>query len=196
MKANLIWAFLGLSFTFFGCQSGKVQQKLSDAEEALLLRQGDSVALAAQQVLMQNLTQAIKTKGIADAVSFCNLNAISLTDSTAKSYGLGIQRLSEKNRNPQNALSLAADKAAWEKMRQLLSDTSVQTKHFISNEQEGVFYYKAINIAMPTCLSCHGQPGLEISEQVLSTIQQKYPDDKATGYKMNDFRGMWKLALR
>ena len=55
-------------------------------------------------------------------------------------------------------------------------------------------YYKAIRIEMPACLQCHGTKE-DISPETLSIIRKKYPTDRATGFKMGDYRATWKLVF-
>ena len=60
---------------------------------------------------------------------------------------------------------------------------------------EALVYYKPIKTAMPACLNCHGTPGSDIAPATLEKIQELYPNDKATGYNLNDFRGLWRIAF-
>ncbi len=48
---------------------------------------------------------------------------------------------------------------------------------------------------MPACLKCHGLPGKDIDANTLALLQKKYPEDKATGYKLGDLRGAWKISF-
>ncbi|HTO17192.1 MAG TPA: DUF3365 domain-containing protein [Edaphocola sp.] len=166
-----------------------------ELSEADYLKMGDDIANQTQTMLMANVANAIKSKGVAGAVDFCNEKAIPLTDSFSEKYHVFIQRLSDKNRNEQNAIQTELDQSIWEEMSQLLKDTALAAKHIVKSTDEGTYYYKAINIAMPTCLSCHGSKKYDISAETLKAIAAKYPNDKATGYKMGDFRGMWKIKL-
>jgi hypothetical protein len=52
---------------------------------------------------------------------------------------------------------------------------------------KSVRYLKPI-ITQAPCLSCHG-PAESISPEVKSIIDTNYPEDKATGYQINDLRG-------
>ncbi|MGN6213128.1 Tll0287-like domain-containing protein [Parafilimonas sp.] len=164
-------------------------------DEALYLRRGDSVASFAQAMLLSNVSNAIQTRGVAGAVDFCSEKAIPLTDSAAALYGYAISRISNKNRNPGNALRTAADSLAWQQMNALIQDSAQKQKHFIMQAGNSITYYKAITIAMPTCLKCHGQPQTNISPEVLAVINQKYPADKATGYHAGELRGLWKIKM-
>jgi hypothetical protein len=58
-----------------------------------------------------------------------------------------------------------------------------------------VEYYQPIVIGSGACLLCHGDPAKQISRETMSVIREHYPNDLATGYTMNDFRGVWKITF-
>jgi len=45
-------------------------------------------------------------------------------------------------------------------------------------------------------LQCHGEPGKDIQAENLTLLHQVYPDDKATGYKLGDLRGIWRVRFQ
>jgi hypothetical protein len=45
------------------------------------------------------------------------------------------------------------------------------------------------------CLNCHGTPGKEVLPENHELIKGLYPQDRATGYSMDDLRGMWSIRL-
>ncbi|HBY68813.1 MAG TPA: cytochrome c family protein, partial [Flavobacteriaceae bacterium] len=53
------------------------------------------------------------------------------------------------------------------------------------------FYYPITTNSM--CLQCHGIPNKTIQPEVLTTIIDLYPNDKAIGYNINEVRGIWVL---
>lgn len=149
---------------------------------------GDSLSLQAQQSLISNLLRAIEKGGAAYAVEFCNEKAAPLTNTLSQKHQVEIQRISAKNRNPDNAASLFDKKILDLFESKALKDTVVKVS-------KGYVYYKPIKIGMPTCLQCHGKPKQDIEAATLKTIQRKYRFDKATGYAMGDLRGAWKLTF-
>lgn len=170
------------------CNSNK-HEALSEEDKTALMLLGDSISMETQNVLLQNVATAIQQGGTDYAVEFCNLNAIPLTDSVAHKYQTYIQRLSDKNRNPANVISSKADSLAWQKIKTDKTD-------FVTQDEKGeVYYYKPILLAMPTCVKCHGGKE-DISASTQKLIAEKYPNDKAVGYKMGDLRGMWKIKLK
>ena len=184
-----------LIFTFlFGCGNNPVKEmNLIDKENYLSM--GDSIASHAQKVLLQNVSQAMKEKGAAGAVNFCNEKAIVLTDSISAIHAASIQRLSSKNRNPKNALLENIDRQAWDSISLFMQNKEQTKKHWVAKENNAIYYYKAIPIGMPTCLSCHGNMGIDIAQETMKQITAQYPDDKATGYQMGQLRGIWKIKL-
>ncbi|HRD57338.1 MAG TPA: DUF3365 domain-containing protein [Ferruginibacter sp.] len=162
---------------------------LNEEEQSTLKALGDSIATAAQNVLLNNVATAIQKAGTEYAVEFCNVNAVPLTDSVALVHQVTVQRLSDKSRNKHNAIQTSFDSIAWNKIKQ--SKTSFVTQ----NLNAEVYFYKPITIAMPTCIKCHGSKS-DIEENTLKLIAKKYPLDKAIGYSLGDLRGMWKIKIK
>ncbi len=48
---------------------------------------------------------------------------------------------------------------------------------------------------MPACLKCYGNTGNEIDPASLEKLNSFYPNDLATGYKLQDFRGLLKIEF-
>jgi cytochrome c553 len=57
-------------------------------------------------------------------------------------------------------------------------------------------YYKPIRTGMPACLKCHGNTETDINAATKAKLNELYPNDLATGYKLNDFRGLWKVEFK
>lgn len=148
---------------------------------------GDSLSIQAQQTLISNLLEAIQKGGVAYAVEFCNEKAMPLTEVLSAKYDVEIQRISAKNRNPKNMASLFDKK--------ILGLFSTDLKDTLLSVSQGYVYYKPIKMGMPTCLQCHGQIDKDIEPATLRSIRKKYRFDKATGYKMGELRGAWKLTF-
>lgn len=175
-------------FFLVECSNSK-ELNLLEKEHYLAL--GDSISNKTQMVLLSNVSQKIQESGAIGAVDFCSEKAFFLTDSVSNEFSAKIQRLTNKNRNPKNALQSETDKKAWEELQQ-----NPENKHLILHDNSSVYYYKSISIEMPTCLMCHGNKQTDISPETLEIIKLKYSQDKATDYKMGDFRGMWKIKLK
>lgn len=179
-----------LGFILIGCNSAP--KVLTDAEKQHYLTLGDSLSSLTQQILLKNVSQQIAQGGTLQAVDFCNENAVKLTQSLEDNL-FKISRLSNKNRNPKNGLTTEIDQKAWNEIAHLPKEIS--KKEILLQEENKVVYYKAIPLGMPTCLLCHGTKNTEITPETWQIISQKYPDDKATDYKMGELRGLWKISF-
>lgn len=184
-----------VSTLFFACNEGqsKKAQELSDDDIALLMAKGDLITNEAQKTLLANVASAMEKGGSDYAVAFCNTAAIPLTDSVASSHNAHIQRLTDKNRNPNNGLASELDKDIWERLNKVFK-TGGSPFQFLEQEDGDIFYYRPIVIGMPTCIQCHGSKN-DISESTRRIIAEKYPNDKAVDYEMGQLRGMWKVKL-
>jgi hypothetical protein len=183
MKQNylLIAAF---TFLLFSCKT-----KIDDSIYAEFTQKGNEITNLAQSVLLANVSQAMQTGGPVYAVEFCNLKASSITDSLNLANNCEISRVSVKNRHPENNLKTASDKTLWATFEAgLVTDTLIM-------ENKKLVYYKSIKTAMPACLKCHGAPGSDIDAATSEKVQKLYPSDLATGYQLNDFRGLWKIEF-
>ena len=122
-------------------------------------------------------------------MEFCNLQAASIIDSLNQEYNCTISRISEKNRNPGAGLSSANEEELWHIFQEgALADTIIK-------RNKNLVFYKPIKIGMPACLKCHGNPESDINEATRQKLQELYPKDLATGYQLNDFRGLWKIEF-
>lgn len=183
MKLKPILFFFVLT-AIFSCKNNE-NQKVSYEDYK---KRGDSLSQEAQQNLLKHLSKAIADSGVANAIQYCNINADKLTNAGAKkNSNFTIQRVTDKNRNPNNQLKTPQDKLVFEHFKTAKNDTVVY------NNDE-VIYYKPIRIMMPTCIKCHGTKE-DIAPEVSKKIKQLYPKDLAINYKQGDLRGMWKIKF-
>ncbi|TDB66916.1 Tll0287-like domain-containing protein [Arundinibacter roseus] len=154
---------------------------------------GDSLSQSAQKAVMQALMKAISEKGTAHAVDFCNTNALPILAGQTAGKQIRIERISEKYRNPADKPTLK-DLPVLHSFAKKHADKEPLKPILIENKKQAI-YFKPILVAMPTCLKCHGDPTTDIEPTTLRVIQEKYPDDRATGYASGDFRGLWKITF-
>lgn len=137
------------------------------------------------------LVKEMQKHGIISAVSVCSDTAQLLTVNYGLSKGIYIKRVSFKNRNPRNAPD-GFESKVLNYFRELssvgkLNETTEFTEIINVDGVSRVRYMKPIIVQAP-CLSCHCT-NEQISPEVKSIIQNKYPEDKATGYQIDDLRG-------
>ncbi|NQU52049.1 MAG: DUF3365 domain-containing protein [Bacteroidetes bacterium] len=186
MKKHQILS-LFLVLILFSCH--QKQLEISSNTYSEFQKKGQEISNLAQSILLANVGQAIQKGGTEYAVEFCNLNAFSIIDSLNHSNKCTISRVSNKNRNPKNALKNKQEEILWELFEgNVKADTILQTS-------KKLVYYKRIHIALPACLKCHGIRDADINLPTQKKLQKLYPNDLATGYDLNDFRGLWKIEF-
>ena len=141
-----------------------------------------NIAEQTKKNLVGNLTKQISENGAEKALEFCNVNAIPLTQKLEAENGVMVKRVSDKNRNPDNAANETELKIIEQFKTQLAKNEELK-----ATMENGVFYAPITTNAM--CLQCHGSEK-EMKPEVLAKIKSFYPNDKALGYKENELRGL------
>ncbi len=150
---------------------------------------GLEYALGTKKILGKNLMESIQKKGTLEALSFCNIQAIPLTDSMSTKFNASIKRVSDKNRNPNN-------KANTEELQYIaqfkkeLADKKEIKPVVIEKGNKVQFYYPIETNTM--CLQCHGK---QIKPEVSQQIMKLYPKDLAIGYNESEVRGIWSITF-
>ncbi len=191
--------YLGVLTVIWGCQGIGPSQSPAEtpkaaptAERSLrldsleLIQLGDSLTTDRQQRLLQRLMQVSEKEGWGGAVRYCHIAAETLafygTD------GLYLQRIAERYRNPKDKLQDSLDQAAFAHFQSTGAKTPIVWKTDFEWR-----YYRPIYIIMPTCLKCHGSKD-DLDALALTEIRRRYPADNATGFRMGDLRGLWKMT--
>ncbi len=171
----------------------KTTTEINTEKETELKEQGAAIAGLVQQALAAQLQQAIQEGGVAHALQFCSVHALPITDSVSKIHHVEVHRVSHKPRNPLNKAN-TFELQLITKMQAALAQQ--QTPEPELKLQSGkIKYYQPIMLLNPLCLKCHGKAGEDISEEDLKTIQTLYPDDSATGFALNELRGLWRVEF-
>lgn len=167
---------------------------LATADTSLTpLEKGQKLAMQTKGVLGKNLLNAINVKGTEGALEFCATRAIPLTDSMAVALKASIKRVSDKNRNPANAAN-ETEAAYIAEAKALLKKGEKPKPRLQEIGGKQVGYYPIMTDKM--CLQCHGQPNQEILPRTLERIAKRYPTDKATGYSVDEVRGIWVVEMQ
>ncbi len=165
------WAVLVLAFCASGMASTHETGPARGAELLGPLKMNLKLALMAG---MQ--------KGPVNAISVCKDQAPAIADSLAVD-GVQIGRTSHRLRNPANSAPEWVDPV----LRAYLEEESDRAPRVVSlaNNREG--YVEPITIK-PLCLACHGET---LAPDVAAQIEMMYPEDEATGFKVDELRGVY-----
>jgi len=186
-----------LLLIFFACQ--EPVQKQADPEPVDppidYYNMGKEISGIAQAELLKNVKSALEKEGPAYAIKYCNIHAIPILDSLSNHFNCDIQRISTKNRNLDNAPSSTEESMLLNAFIESSLDGQ-SIKDTLISKEGNIVYYLPIMMGMEACLKCHGQIKEDISDETLTAIYTLYPNDKATNYRMGDFRGAWKISFR
>lgn len=156
---------------------------------------GDSISSEAQEQLISSLQSAVAEKGVSGAIEFCKVQALPILSDVGQKYGVEIRRVSNRYRNPTDQPT-EEEKSILEAYEYNTENGNKSDPNIQKFENGEVYLYtKAIVIPSEFCLSCHGKPGKEISDETLQKLSELYPEDKATGHNLGDLRGMWSVRI-
>jgi len=185
-----------LTAAFSGTQNLFAQENTARSERVDRARsRGKEITMRAFGTLSSNLMQAVSRGGVSNALEFCSLNAASLTKSAANTNLIEVRRVSHKARNPGNKAN-AAELAVLKQFRSGLASGKAPTPVIQTGADGSATYFAPIALNNPLCLNCHGQPGSEIKKENLAVIKRLYPKDEATGFKLGELRGMWRIDFK
>lgn len=156
-----------------------------------LLNIGKEIAAKSANALGGKLKAAMKVGGPQNAVSFCSETAVPITDSLSNEFGVTVQRVAKRNRNPKNILN-EASLAVFDEMESLLAEGKELHPVLKQENEQSVFYAPIVLKGM--CVTCHGTDA-EISESTRELIQTNYPNDAAIGFMPGELRGLWKITF-
>jgi len=166
---------------------------LTDKEKQEYANKGNEISQATFKVLSEKLTEQMKLGGPAQALPFCNVEAMPLTQQLSDKYDVTIKRTSDKWRNQKNKPT-ARELEIINNYHKLISEKQEITPIVEVDSNNNKHYYAPI-ILKANCLACHGKVGEFVSVKTDSIIKSLYPNDKAVGYNEGDLRGIWSVSF-
>jgi hypothetical protein len=160
--------------------------------QSAALQRGKAIAAETFSLLSSNLQSAIQQGGVSNALPFCSLAASPLTAGMATKHGVTIRRITHKARNPANRAD-ATELAVLNRFESALIGTNPPPPLLTNLTGNTVTFFAPILLNNELCLKCHGEPGREIAPANLAVIQRLYPGEEATGFKMGQLRGAWRI---
>jgi len=191
-------AFLAVCLICCAEETPKIQ-KVTDAEKAEIRAIADRAAGTLLKTLQTELLSAIQKEGVTGAIDVCRMRAIHLTDSLAGAMERveKIKRTSTKIRNPLNRAD-RFERDALQYFAKKNGDPQIFSEVYIQklSDQAGTYYryYKPLQVKA-LCLSCHG-PRDAIDSDLAGQLAKNYPQDTATDYQIDDFRGVISVTIR
>lgn len=186
MKASLILLVL----TLVACEKREPVSHIPREEAVKLALEAAQDAFAQ---LSGELAKAIETGGPVAAIPICSEKAQPLVAEVASRRQLGLRRLSDRPRNPQQQAS-GTDLATIEAFRTAIQNGTAPEPAVEEMPDGSTLVRLPIIVSQPLCLQCHGTDS-DIAAETRAAIRKLYPDDQATGYQLNDLRGIWQVTL-
>ena len=185
-----IVSLLGIIIILFS----SCQKELTEKEKSNYIIKGKEIAQMTVKNLGGNLIKHMKEGGPQQAIPFCNTAAQPLTEEVARKYNVLIKRTSHKIRNENNKPT-KAEETILKQYLTLISNNNKELKPIVSKDKEGkVHFYAPIKLEAK-CLACHGTIGKEVTTKTDSILKALYPNDKATGFKTGDLRGIVSITF-
>jgi hypothetical protein len=191
----LIWAALALT----ACKPAPeavptTAPGLPPDVEAAALERGQAIASQAFALLSTNLVRAIREQGITNALAYCSERAYPLTALVANTNQVRLQRVTHRPRNPINDVS-RAELAVLREFQLALGRGEKPRPLVRAGANDNVVFYSPIVLTNPLCLQCHGAVGTDIQPATVALLARLYPQDQATGFRLGELRGMWRIEL-
>ena len=183
------------SLLLSACQNKPVSVDLSQSPTPAILssEQARSQAVPAfesfAETLKAELLGAIEKGGPVVAVEVCSQRAPEIALSVSQERGFLMGRSSHRLRNQDNAPSEAIIAYLAQHAQKPASEASVEV---VSSDSDWVVI--APIATQPLCLTCHGDSA-SFPPELTQTLEKFYPDDKATGFKVGELRGVFWARL-
>jgi len=147
--------------------------------------------------LKGELKSALKAEGPVGAIGVCQEAAPAVTRDVAAKHGWDVGRTALKLRNPDNAPDDWKREVleAFVAQREAGADPKkLAVTRVVNRDGEATFrYMKAIPLAQKPCATCHGT---NVDPDLRAEILERYPEDKAVGFKPGEIRGAFTLSRR
>jgi hypothetical protein len=181
-------------FPYLGCNNRTQESSASQRTEIAEI--GRSSAMVLMKDLKTHLMQALENNDILEAFEACASIAQPLTADVEEKLprGVKIKRTSFKYRNPENAPDKEETAALRYFEQNFREDGKLPANYIQRIEEKGKYrYYEPLTVS-ELCLKCHGNKA-GFDPEVRQSLDENYPDDRATGYELGDFRGLIRVSI-
>ncbi len=175
VKSTIVFLFCTLNV--YSLQAGSAGDTRLDTSRGL--------AASLQKELGGRLKSALASDGPESAIEVCQLDALAIGALISADTPARVGRTALKVRNPANSADDNARIVLESFEQQMAEGISGPVEHFAVSDDGSARYMKAI-VTQPMCLACHGRA---LSAEVSAALEQRYPQDQATGFAAGDLRG-------
>lgn len=165
-------------------------QELNSPDEIKAIERAHVATDEVRKNFKKVLSKELENNSAAKALSACRIKAPQITNKAGEGEIIGMGRASHKVRNPSNTAPEWAKPYLEKFSSSKASEIPKQTLVKISPRSYG--YIEPIFVE-PICLKCHGT---HVAKDVSAAILKEYPEDKAVGFNVGDFRGILWLEMK
>jgi hypothetical protein len=182
--ALLLVGYFAVMFPFSNISAQKSLPN-NDAEITKARNAADGLFQRVRGLLMEKM----KDGNFVEAAEVCSNVAQNMTKEFAEEQGADVYRVSLKLRNSLNRPDKFEKKhlKMFDRLRAENQPVEEYSEVVGAGDKRMLRYMKPV-IIQESCLKCHGDSS-QIPAEVRKILFEKYPKDKATGYKIGDVRG-------
>ncbi|MGM0906722.1 MAG: Tll0287-like domain-containing protein [Pseudomonadota bacterium] len=145
----------------------------------------ETAAKKLQQRLGKVLMSTIQSDGHIAAIDVCNEQAPEIASTVGEELGLVVSRTALKVRNPDNKPS-AEQKRVLEDFEYLWERNKGKPPSTTYMGSDGHEVWMKAIVMQPQCAACHGN---SVAPELKRAINERYPNDQATGFEVGEIRG-------
>jgi len=166
-----------------------------DAVPGRVIETGKEASKALATNLKAMLSATIKDSGPVEAIKVCNHAAGPAAEAVTRQFEgrATVRRTALRVRNPQNKPD-ATDLFILRYLEELLRGEEEIAGTVITGPVDGIYRHYQPLLTQKLCLTCHGDPEA-MPEGLRAVIAKRYPDDEATGFKLEDLRGVIRVDI-
>lgn len=187
-KAVLLTFIVGIGWLLAPAASRSPQVN-QDARVEPALKQARQISAELTDNVRGLLLTELEKGGYDGAVRVCSEVAQNITQEFNRDTGHSVRRVSLGYRNTQD-IPDAYESRMLKRFDRQNREKRLTGEYYEVVREQGRDYLRYLKpiAAGKMCLNCHGQPD-QIPPQVTAVLKEKYPNDRATGYREGDLRG-------
>jgi len=167
------------------------EKAASDTELAAASRH---VVNSFMEELKTELYAALEDSGVIEAVKICSEKAPEISARYSSLPGWTVKRVSARYRNPNNGPD-EFEKESLEILENRPATAGDEYFTWIEENGEKSFRFMKVIQMKARCLKCHGDKS-KFSDDLLKIVEEEYPDDQATGFKLDEQRGAFSVTVK
>jgi len=145
--------------------------------------------------LQRVLQSTMAEQGAVAAVDVCHLEAPQIAAGVSTG-SMSVGRTALRVRNPENAPDAWEQQVLEQFQQRLAAGESPDSLELFalrrqSDGQRSAHWMRAIP-TQAACLACHGP---SVAPEIKAAIDERYPDDRATGFQVGELRGAFSIQM-